>query len=100
MPLAATMDSGKVYVGYVINTPDPSMNRSALTILPIASGYRSNEDHDVIFTTDYEQVYESINQDESLISQSDFSIVLPLASMSLLSSFDFEIYEKFQNGLN
>ena len=95
MPLAATMDSGKVYVGYVINTPDPSMNRSALTLLPIASGYRNDEDHDVVFTTDYKSVYALIDEDENLIDQTDFSVVLPLASVSSLSSFDFGVFEKF-----
>lgn len=48
-----TLQSGKVYVGYVEATLDPSVPRKNVKVLPYLSGSRREGTHEVDFTTDY-----------------------------------------------
>ncbi|AOS96133.1 hypothetical protein AUP74_00664 [Microbulbifer aggregans] len=64
-PLMVSHESGKVYVGYVIDTLSPDEENAHLTILPIYSGYRAPETHQVILVVKYEGVIRLVNSDSN-----------------------------------
>lgn len=65
MPICVTMSNNKIYVGYVTGTIDPGVERTALRILPLLSGYRNKDDGTIIFNTSYHEVYEKITEYEN-----------------------------------
>ena len=118
-PVAITMDNRKVYIGYIVETPDPEKEMKAISILPLASGYRTKESSKLQITTDYESVYRSDAGNETAdkidesgiedskdedagegeIDPNDFVVVLPVNRVHSLNLFDFTAYAKFQSQL-
>jgi hypothetical protein len=85
-------------VGFVVQTFDPAYDRKHLTLLPTVSGFRQAETHRLTFTTDYTRVYqELISEDESRLVKGvrDFEIVVPVAAIQSASSFDWDMYRRF-----
>lgn len=67
LPMMVTMKTGKVYVGWALDIPNPAEERKTFRLLPILSGYR-DERHKVCFTTDYEvasEVTEALPPDKT-----------------------------------
>lgn len=97
-PLLVTIDNGKVYVGFVIKTVDPSRDRKTLRILPVMSGYRQTNGS-VQFTTYYERVYDEIEHGVRgrlpHLTPEDFEIVLPVERIVSANMFDILAYEEF-----
>ena len=60
MPVSLTLTSGKVYIGAVRSTTDPRSTPPVMTIIPVYSGYRT-EDGRMVLTTDYESVYADLS---------------------------------------
>lgn len=88
-----TMKNGKVYVGWPVALPRPS--RSAyLSVLPLFSGYRNSE-HDVIFTTEYWDIYQQRREEGEHDAYGGFLLVLPVEEISSASLFDLDIYDRF-----
>lgn len=56
----ATMKSGKVYVGTVSNSVDPTLPDRYLRILPVLSGYRDPQNKKVTFTTEYTEIHRQL----------------------------------------
>jgi hypothetical protein len=88
--IMVSLSSGKIYVGYVLSTLDPTIDRKWLTLLPFMSGHR-REDGTVHFTTSYDQVYQGMEAD----FQDDFHLVLPLDKVTSMSFFDPDAYKRF-----
>ena len=104
-PIEATMDSGKVYVGYVVAGFDPATSRKVIKLLPLMSGYRKVETHKVTFTTFYLQLYGSnfaANRTVELpapldhLRPEDFITVLPADRIGSCRLFDTTAYLEFQ----
>jgi hypothetical protein len=77
LPISLTLSSGKVYVGFCMEPPDPTRGNDYLTILPTVSGYRDKETQRVTFTTIYQDVYARISRGEMPgLEAKDFNIVL------------------------
>jgi len=103
MPICVSMSNGKVYVGYVVSTIDPAVERTALRILPLLSGYRDKENCSTHFNTSYHEIYEQINDDEndyankklSQVQVSDFEKVLPFDEIQSSHLFDIVAYQHF-----
>lgn len=104
MPLCVTMSNKKVYVGYVIRSINPGEKRTALRILPLISGYRTDMGL-IEFNVSYHDVYEKISpQDEnqeptdelSHLQTSDFEKVLPYDEIQSSHLFDLAAYVNFQ----
>ncbi len=94
-PICLSMDNGKVYVGFVVTTTDPTKDRKSVGILPIISGYR-NDEGKITFTTDYRRVYDTLNDDlEDDLTPTDFEIALPADRIHSCNIFDFRAYELF-----
>lgn len=89
--VAITLTSGKVYVGYVLTTPEPRTDRRVIALLPLMSGYRQEAGGKVVFTTYYDQFYRGEND----LGTDDFKLVLPIDKMVSLSFFDVAVYARF-----
>lgn len=98
MPVRITLVDRKVYVGFVLSAPDPTMPRRWLRLLPLVSGYRDRDTLRYAFTTFYEPVYEEFVGDTVDTEAIDprFQIALPADRIASIGLFDFETYESFQ----
>lgn len=98
IPVRITLVDRKVYVGFVLSAPDPTMPRRWLRMLPLVSGYRDRETLRYAFTTFYEPVYEEFVGDTVDTEAVDprFQIALPADRIASIGLFDFETYESFQ----
>ena len=96
-PLLVTLDTGKVYAGWVVEAPNPMEVREHLRIMPTMSGYRVPDTHEVEFTVDYLSVIEEMEKEDSIdfISlKPDFEIVLPSSRITSAHIFDSKIYSR------
>ncbi|MEJ7560643.1 MAG: hypothetical protein WKF66_20195 [Pedobacter sp.] len=96
--LQFTMDSGKVYIGWVKELPKP-FTTSYIRITPALSGYR-DEKKELVFTTQYLTVYASYIADGSVTDQSELKtdLVLKVDKINSTSFFDMEMYKRFNPG--
>jgi hypothetical protein len=93
--LQFTMDSGKVYIGWVKELPKP-FTTSYIRITPALSGYR-NENKELVFTTQYLTVYASYIEDGSIQDTSMLrtDLVLKVDKINSASFFDMDMYKRF-----
>ncbi|MGD1894154.1 MAG: hypothetical protein ACFB15_26605 [Cyclobacteriaceae bacterium] len=96
--ISFTMKSGKVYVGWPLSLPRPSRG-SYLSVLPLISGYR-DETQDIIFTTEYWDLYQKRQQEGEGDIYAGFLLVLSVDEITHASLFDFDIYERFNQTLD
>ena len=93
--LLITLDSGKVYAGWVIKTPDVGDNNSdpgsGFKLLAFRSGYRCTETQAVVFTTDYEWLFD---EDQS-VSVDQLSTFVPLNRVVAITNFDPDLFDEF-----
>jgi hypothetical protein len=102
--ICVTMDDGKVYVGYLVESFDPTVGRKCILLLPLKSGYRDQETRNVNFTTFYTELYgdDGVNQTVPLptplqhLTAEDFIIVLPADRIASYRMFDALAYYQFQ----
>lgn len=95
--IAVTTDSGKVYVGLVLQTGEPKTDRRVIALLPFMSGYRT-ETGKVIFTTFYDEVYSKRGEEDAEFSPAeDFRLALPIDKMVSVSFFDLKVYVAFNS---
>jgi len=97
IPISVTMESNKVYVGFLKETPDPRHQREFLTLLPLMSGYREVVTGKVRFTTFYDTIYDNLHKISATLTPDDFTFVLPTDKINSLNMFDVAVYEEFQN---
>lgn len=98
--LTVTMDSGKFYIGWCDNLPNPSNVREWVQLLPLFSGYRHEETKHLEFTTDYLTVYEEIKEGDDIHyiasnSIKDFRISLPVNKIASINVFNLQYYDRF-----
>jgi len=107
------LDSGKVYVGLIQWTPPtPGSEDSFIRILPILSGYRKDDTHEVEFTTTYASVIQkTVHREEDgyegprirdmelpqkkRLKLDDFVKVIPSSQVVSAGKFDHEAYRRF-----
>lgn len=80
--LAITLKSGKVYIGYANALPVPSKT-NYVSLLPLFSGYRDGKTHELVFTTQYVDIYAEIikHKNESL-GFPEFLVLLPVSEIA------------------
>jgi hypothetical protein len=83
-----TLDSRKVYVGYVWEAPNLETEMTYVVLLPAMSGYRDETTLRVQFTTNYISLWKSGN-----VPPREFLVLIPVASIKVASIFDLNIYE-------
>lgn len=64
--VSVTMSSGKVYVGFVTHLLNPGLPTTFIEILPTKSGYRTQEEKTVTFTTFYTNVLDELGKSEEM----------------------------------
>jgi hypothetical protein len=97
--LSISMKDGKVYIGYIQELPpNPEERNSYFEILPVASGYRDGDTHEMKLTTFYESAYEELTESDA--DPADWLVFLKVLKIDdILSAgrFDPDVYIKFQN---
>lgn len=106
IPISATMDDGKVYVGFVAGGFDPAIGRKCIQLLPLASGYRDSKTHKLTFTTFYTALYGDtpINDPKPKplpppldhLTAADFITLLPADRIASYRLFHADAYQEFQ----
>jgi len=102
-PVAFTLSSGKVYIGLVVDAPDPGGDADVVTILPILSGYR-NERGRLQLTTDYERLYDALESGRAGVLglpgdwMSQFRLAIRIESLATAALFSPAIYAEFNPG--
>ena len=91
-----TLQSGKAYVGWILNASVPDPERKFVEMLPLASGFRAKENHKLEFTTNYAVVLAAASDFTESATQSDFRVVLPVTELRSARAFDFATYFEFQ----
>ncbi|WP_143537640.1 hypothetical protein [Rubrivirga marina] len=96
--VSITMDSGKVYIGYVSAPVDPAQERRYITLIPSVSGYRDPKTHILQLTTDYTQVLLNVDHEASRfnnMTRGDFEVIIPVGSLRSINVFDQTAYQLF-----
>lgn len=90
--VSVNLENRKVYVGWPIFTPDPRRNTEDLRLLPALSGYRSEADLRLNFTTQYFPAYRRIADSPSLgLRAADFAIAIPLSNLVSVNLFSLKV---------
>ena len=94
-----SLRSGKSYIGLVIESGIARHGESDVALVPMASGYRKEETHELEITTNYAPVISKSLQESSATSAiiyEDFRIVIPMSEIVSARIFDPKVYELFQ----
>jgi hypothetical protein len=100
LPVSFTLNSGKIYIGVVVDTPNPASEAQATTILPMFSGYRGPTGR-MYLTTDYQKLYESLRGGNATalgLSRewiSQFKLTFTANTISTASLFSPAVYAEF-----
>lgn len=93
-PVLVTLKSRKIYIGWVVDAPNPELVRRNLKILPLVSGVRGEHFQRLEITTNYTSVFNQMSIDEDFdITQ--FEVVVPTDQISVVHLFDFKTYREF-----
>ncbi len=94
-----SLKNRKSYIGMVRQRSITKRGQSDVTLVPVVSGYRSEDTLELHITTDYVPIiYEMIKNDPDEIPEilRDFNVVLPRSEVCSARIFDPEAYRLFQ----
>lgn len=89
--LLITLKSRKVYVAMLLKSPDLSGPDYVLPLMPWWSGYRSEENMSVEFTTFYNDGFD--DDDFKNIDTNEFRVLVPMSEVQSIQIFDPNYYE-------
>ena len=96
--ISLTLNSGKVYVGFVSKMFDPSYERKYITLLPTMSGYRDKDTLKLHITTDYYKVYLRAIAGENVVERvNDLEVLLPVSDILTFKLFDPNAMSLFES---
>jgi hypothetical protein len=90
-----TLSNHKVYVGDVLESPDPASPLKHFRLQPWMSGHRSTEDGQVYFNTFYSTVLDTVADHADSALARSFQLVIPVDKVVTVSGFDLLAYLKF-----
>lgn len=91
-----SLRSGKSYIGFALESGITRQGESDIALIPMASGYRNKDTHELEITTNYaDTVKESLEKSSELIYK-DFRIVIPMPEIVSARVFHPEAYERFR----
>ncbi|WP_027328246.1 hypothetical protein [Marinimicrobium agarilyticum] len=93
-PIAITLESRKVYVGMIIDTPAPESDY--LTFLPAYSGYRSSGPLSFVLVNDYEQELEKLLEGDENTHLQDLVITVPTGKVLTLHIYNDHLYQQLR----
>ena len=94
-----SLKNRKSYIGFVLQRSITKRGQSDVTLVPVASGYRSEGTLELHITTDYAPIIDEMiekNTDEIPEILRDFNVVLPRSEVCSARIFDREAYRLFQ----
>lgn len=92
-----TLSNDKVYVGWMKALPIPSFS-NYISILPVYSGYRDKDTKELVFTTQYLDVYATYISDGDVTSITDLTtLIIKIDDIVTASKFDDDMYDRFLN---
>jgi hypothetical protein len=100
MPVSLTLNSGKVYIGLVVEALDPSREPVAIRLRPIFSGIRDTEGR-LNLTTDYESLSATLSRGRAAQLglptdwSSQFDLAIRVDDIVTASPFSTAIYAEF-----
>lgn len=92
-PIEISLESRKVYVGFILMANVPLQERRSLAIIPILSGYRHNEHLGVVFTHNYASTLEI--ETDKLAELENLQVVVPVSTIRSARLFDLDLYRRF-----
>ena len=93
--IQVTLKNDKCYVGLIKALPIPS-HSSYIRMLPVYSGYREKETKELIFTTQYLDVYATYVEDGDVYDVRDITnLVIKIDEIVSATKFDAEMYDRF-----
>lgn len=94
-PIAVTLETNKVYVGFIGETIEPSVHGGYLSILPLYSGYRDKDTLEFRLIHRYDSLFESMLAAEVVDKStwSDYLIVIPRERIVTLHIFNDHVYQ-------
>ena len=90
--VSVTLSSKKVYIGYVLRTPNLTPKQQFVGILPVVSGYRDKDTLQLTVVTNYAQAI-SANPEAA----NDFEVTFCLDSIESANLFDPQAYPLFES---
>lgn len=94
-----SLRSGKSYIGLALKTGLGVNSESDIAIIPMLSGYRRQDTHELEITTDYAPViWDFLERDDPGfgLAYEDFRVIVPLAEVVSARLFDEDLYHHFQ----
>ena len=98
-PVELTLKNRKSYIGFALGRKIAAVGESDISLIPIKSGYRDKDTHELVLTTDYISTIRRCLDDKSMIPDlrfEDFRIVIPMSEIGSVRIFHPEVYERFQ----
>ena len=94
-----TLDSRKIYVGYVAGLWEPRSTRRGFGLIPAMSGYRDKDTLELQPTTFYDILDAEIEDSTSgAFQQFKLEMMIPYSRVSTMAIFDPDAFEAFQAG--
>lgn len=104
--VSITLNSRKVYVGWPVRAliPQPRRGdiRPHIRLQPAISGYREEATQELVFTTDYERVYQRIEEEavpglgeDEQLRKEDLQMVIPVEEILSANLFSTEIEQEW-----
>ncbi len=91
-----TMQSDKVYVGFVQLSVIESIAEADISLIPVASGFRDSDSKKLIFTTYYFEILDQAKLSKfDGITYDDFQVYFSLSEIVSTRVFDFQVYAEF-----
>jgi len=98
--LMFTLNTGKIYIGWVKQEPEPSNTCEFLRILPLISGYRDKESQKENFVSFYDAVIDVVDSSDDKnytdLNKDSFDIVFPIDAIVSVHPFQIEAYKLFK----
>lgn len=94
-PIAVSLESRKVYVGMIIDTPAPESDY--LTFLPAYSGYRDDETLSFTLVNDYEKELERLMKGDENTHLQDLVITVPKGKILSLHIYNDHLYRRLNS---
>jgi hypothetical protein len=89
-PVFLTLDSRKIYVGFVKAAPNLERENVNVGLLPLLSGYRDPTTLQPNFVQDYDSVYAS-----GIVDPNDFQVAIPIGRIQSAQYFNKSTYAEF-----
>lgn len=94
IPVALSLKSGKVYIGYITAEGDTNTNeRKQVRLLPMLSGYRHADTKELTITTNYAATIQELDYKLPV----PYDIIIPIAEIETARFHDKTLFHGFQS---